>query len=127
MILQDIAQILEDNHVGNYKAKPQNIFLGTIPLQRDGNTLLNLELSGGTNHKYLDLHTQVIDIKVLSNDSGSALSMLQMALDTLHKLSNTQTTGAYIYFVAAVMGVVFVGKDANQNSIYRFSVEVTYR
>lgn len=121
-IVEEIANYLDGKNVGNVG---EDIFIGM--LRDDDEALLLVGAGSGNQEKYMEIYEQTIEIWSRSKSPANSFNKLQEAFNELHRLANVQTTNSYIYFAYSLDGLVDVGRDANNRSLYRTTIQVIYR
>jgi len=122
-IVKDIAEYLEDQSVGTVGT---DMFVGMVR-EDVNNAVLLIGTSSGIQEPYYDIYEEVIDIYSRNQSSEDSYSKFQEVFNVLHRLSNTETDNAYIYFAHSLEGVVDAGRDTNDRSLYRGSFRIIYR
>jgi len=120
-IVEEIAKYLEAKNIG---IVGEDIFIGML---REDDEALLLVGTGSNQERYLKNYEQTIEIWSRSKSPSNSFNKLQEAFDELHQLANVQTTNSYIYFAYSLDGLVDVGRDANNRSLYRTTIQVIYR
>jgi hypothetical protein len=123
MIIEDLAQYIEDNGLG---IQAQNIFIGDLPLDKNDCVSLVYQVSPDRD-KVLDYYTQDIDIWSKNKSASLGYSKLLSIANLLHGKAN-YTLGDFHVYLSHQIGTIFDNDvDAQNNKLYKLSLRFIYR
>lgn len=123
MILDDIAEYLEDENAG---IVGQTIFLTEMPTSPN-NILALLHGVSAPPDMAVDLYEQVVDIWSRAPSASIAYSQLESVQDLLHKKANYELANYHVYFSHSLGSIEDFDRDNKRRKLYKLSMRFLYR
>ncbi len=122
MILESIAEYLEDSGVGTVGA---DIFIGDFPAEVS-NCLMLVASAQKEQENYKDIREIAVDLWVRNKSTELAVNKLFDCQQWLHLKSNYEITGFHIYF-SGTTNIQDMDRDGENRKLGKISARFIYR
>lgn len=123
MIIEEIADYLEDNGIGTVGT---NIFLGELPF--DKSEIISLVNSPSPEpNKAIPYYEQRVDVWARYADYSDGYAKLQSIMDLLHQKEHYELPSFHVYLSFALGMIDDFDRDTERRHIFKLSLSFIYR